>query len=260
MEATCKLHQIPNLILKSSCGACRSGCRCSFTGILRSYKTTNIFTVYCNIAIPYSITHIALNDFNSRARNGYHNTDMIRTPCIIPRAAILPIIEDHISSGWLVSIVFNPDPHILSQRDKLITATLQRDNIRIPCFNRYSGNKGSTPSICICYLIASSSGSVSVININNFLVGAIALFTAQPCNRCINHFCSDFFFCHNRSSFLLLHEKGEPLQLSSAYFNFKFFQLLHHLDYFIIAHHSSYPHRYSHEHHTHDIRRSKGNS
>ena len=179
VEASCKVYNISNIVRASSVTRwLRSLLFSSLRAVLRSNKASDILTVYCKISISYSVTLVTLDNLNNASRYRYYNTDMICTTCIISYSVIIPIIEDHISSGWSVSIILYPDTHILSKLDKMITATLSRDNICKFCLNTYSGCKSSTPRICIFYSITSREWLTSIISINNLFMGSITLFTA----------------------------------------------------------------------------------
>ena len=187
--ASGKVHNIANL---QSAGlvyifALRYG---SFLGILRNAITSDVSAIHFQISPAAGIIDITLNDRNSASGNLLNDTDMIRSPGIISDTTILPVVEDIISERRNISIVLLPCPHFLEQFNHLIASALRRDDVRQFSNDCRSGCTGRTPRIGILYCITSRQRLMCIVDVDDFLVAAIALLAANPPLHNSNYFLS----------------------------------------------------------------------
>ena len=141
--------------------------------------------------------HIALQDGNGAACHLLRHADMIGPAGVVPDAVIIPIIEDDVRRFRYIGVVFFPDSHLLCQLYHLAASALQGDDVIEPCLDcccRYSGG-----AVCVRVLhgIVPRQRLMSVVGINNYLVGAVRPFQAYPALHDAQYVLPRLRLCHS---------------------------------------------------------------
>ena len=121
---------------------------------------------------------------------------MISGTGIITHAVILPVVHNNITRRGDIGIILFPTTDLLIKIDHCSASAFSRRDLCQAGFNKHGAHKSCAPCVCVFHGIASCKRFVTVIEVDDFSMRAIAFLASEIllCDR--DYFGSQFFFCH----------------------------------------------------------------